>query len=63
MGHAFSWCGSIRPEFAKMIINTNPHSLDEYRVNFVDQNSVDFRNAFGCNAGQTMVKANACRVW
>jgi endothelin-converting enzyme/putative endopeptidase len=46
-----------------MIINTNPHSLDEYRVNFVDQNSVDFRNAFGCNAGQTMVKANACRVW
>jgi endothelin-converting enzyme/putative endopeptidase len=63
MGHAFSWCSSIRPDFARLKITTNPHSLDEYRVNFVDQNSVEFRAAFGCKAGQPMVKENACRVW
>lgn len=63
MAHAFSWCGSMRPEFARMVISTNPHSLDQYRVNYVDQNSPDFWKAFGCKKGQPMVSANACRVW
>jgi endothelin-converting enzyme/putative endopeptidase len=45
------------------VITTNPHSLDEYRVNYVDLNSLVFRNTFGCKAGQAMVKQNACRVW
>ena len=63
MGHAFSWCGSHRPDFARMVINTDPHSLDEYRVNYVEKNSEKFWEAFGCKKGQAMVSDNACRVW
>jgi endothelin-converting enzyme/putative endopeptidase len=63
MGHAFSWCSSMRPDFARMVITTNPHSLDVYRVNNVEKNSPEFWKAFGCKKGQAMVSDNACRVW
>ena len=33
LAHAFSWCGTWRPDFARMVITTNPHSLPEFRVN------------------------------
>ena len=63
LAHAFSWCSSIRPDFARMIISTNPHSLDEYRVNYVERDFPEFWNAFKCKPGQKMVAQNACRVW
>jgi len=63
IGHAFSWCSQYRPDFARMIITTNPHSLDVYRVNNVEKNSPEFWQAFGCKKGQAMVSDNACRVW
>ena len=63
MAHAFSWCETDRPEFDRSIIATNPHSLNEYRVNFVEKNSPEFWKAFGCKKGQPMVSENACRVW
>ena len=37
--------------------------LDEWRVNGAVQNSAAFQQAFGCKAGQAMVRENACRVW
>ncbi len=63
LAHAFSWCSTLRPEIERVMINTNPHSLPEYRVNFVDKNSPEFWKAFGCQKGQPMVSDNACRVW
>ena len=63
MSHAFSWCANMRPDLERMIITTNPHSLNEYRVNFVEKNSEEFAKAFGCHKGQPMVSENACRVW
>jgi endothelin-converting enzyme/putative endopeptidase len=62
-GNAFAWCQNIRPEFARVIIRTNPHSLHEYRVNYVLANQPEFREAFGCSAGKPMSPAKACRVW
>ena len=32
-------------------------------ANGVVQNMPEFQKAFGCKAGQPMVRANACRVW
>lgn len=63
MSHAFSWCTNMRPDLARMIITSNPHSLNEFRVNFVEKNSPEFWKAFGCHKGQAMVSDNACRVW
>jgi len=63
LAHAFSWCRNWRPELARNMITTNPHSLPQFRVNNVESNMPEFQQAFGCKAGQPMVRANACRVW
>ncbi len=61
--YGFSWCETTRPDVQRMRITTNPHSLERYRVNIPLSNEPDFAKAFGCKAGQPMVKENACRVW
>ena len=63
VANAFSWCSNVRPEVARVIVSTDPHSLPVYRVNNVLSNMSEFRDAYGCKAGQRMVRANACRVW
>ena len=63
LSHAFSWCANLRPDLSRVIITTNPHSLNEFRVNYVEKNSPEFWKAFGCHKGQPMVSDNACRVW
>jgi len=61
--YAFSWCESARPDLERMQITTNPHSLNRYRVDTTVSNQAGFVKAFGCKAGQPMVKEPACRVW
>lgn len=63
LAHAFESCYNIRPEIARTLIVTNPHSLPVFRVNNVVSNMPEFRQAFGCKPGQPMVRQNACRVW
>jgi putative endopeptidase len=63
LSNAYSWCSNIRPEVARLVITTNPHSLPIFRIDNVDSNMSEFAQAFGCKAGQKMVRANACRVW
>ncbi len=63
LAHAFSWCRIWRPELARTVITTNPHSMPQFRVNNVESNMPEFQQAFGCKPGQPMVRANACRVW
>ncbi len=57
------WCENDRPDFLRMLAQTNPHSPTKWRVNGVVSNLPEFQKAFGCKAGQPMVRANACRVW
>jgi endothelin-converting enzyme/putative endopeptidase len=56
-------CGDERPENKRVHAITDPHSPLEFRVNGVVSNLPQFAGAFGCKAGQPMVRANACRVW
>jgi putative endopeptidase len=63
LANAYSWCSSVRPEVARLIVTTNPHSLPIFRIDNVVSNMSEFSRAFGCKAGQKMVRANACRVW
>jgi len=63
LSNAYSWCAKIRPEIARMLVTTDVHSLPAFRINNVDSNMSEFAQAFGCKAGQKMVRANACRVW
>ena len=63
LSNAFSWCANVRPEIARLIVTTDPHSMPVFRIDNVISNMPEFQQAFGCKAGQRMVRANACRVW
>jgi endothelin-converting enzyme/putative endopeptidase len=63
LAQAYQWCANVRPEVARTIITTNPHSLPQYRVNYVVKNFPEFWHAFSCKKGQPMVNEPACRVW
>ena len=63
LAYGFSWCANIRPQIARLIVTTDPHSLPVFRIDNVVSNMAEFQQAFNCKAGQKMVRANACRVW
>jgi predicted metalloendopeptidase len=63
LSYGYSWCANIRPEVARLMVTTDPHSLPIFRIDNVVSNMPEFAQAFGCKAGQKMVRANACRVW
>jgi putative endopeptidase len=63
LGFGRVWCQKRRPEFQRMLVSVDPHSPGKYRVNGVVQNMPEFQKAWGCKAGQPMVRENACRVW
>jgi putative endopeptidase len=63
LAYANVWCGALRPEAAHTLVQTQGHSLNRYRVNNVVSNMPEFEHAFGCKAGQKMVRVNQCRVW
>jgi putative endopeptidase len=56
-------CGDERTESKRANAITNPHSPGKYRINGVVVNMPEFQQAFGCKAGQPMVRADRCRVW
>jgi endothelin-converting enzyme/putative endopeptidase len=63
IAYGTSWCDQIRPEAARTLILSNPHSMPELRVNNVVGNMPEFQQAFHCKAGQPEVHAAQCRVW
>ena len=65
VGFAQWACENQRPENLRVSAMTNPHSPGVYRINGVVVNMPEFGQAFGCKAGQSMVKPSdkVCRVW
>ncbi|PYV46977.1 MAG: M13 family peptidase [Acidobacteria bacterium] len=63
LGFARVWCEKRRPEFSRMLVNVDPHSPVRIRTNGVVENMPEFQKAWGCKAGQPMVKESQCRVW
>ena len=65
VGFAQWACENQRPENLRVSALTNPHSPGKYRINGVVVNMPEFGTAFGCKAGQPMVKPSnkVCKVW
>jgi putative endopeptidase len=65
LGWAQVWAGNMRPEYARMIVQTNPHPLDSYRVDAPVSNMPAFAKAFNCGADSKMVRPaeERCRIW
>ena len=63
LGFAQVWCENMRPEMARTLAQTDPHSPGKFRANGVVSNIPEFSKAFGCKPGDKMYAAHACRVW
>jgi len=65
IGYAQWDCANDRPEDLRLRAQVDPHSPAQYRINGVVVNMPEFAQAFGCKAGQPMVKPTekVCRVW
>jgi putative endopeptidase len=65
LGFAQIWASNIRPEYARLIVNTNPHPLGEFRTIAPLSNMPSFQKAWGCKDGDPMVRpaAERCRIW
>jgi putative endopeptidase len=63
LGFANVWCENITDQAARERAQTDPHSSGRYRVVGTISNMEEFRDAFGCKAGQPMVRENVCRAW
>jgi putative endopeptidase len=57
------WATNDRPEFAKLIVNTNPHPLGRFRAIAPPSNLPEFARAFSCKPGDPMVRAEVCEIW
>ena len=63
LGFANVWCQNVTEEAARQLAQNDSHSPGEFRVNGSVGNTPEFAQAFGCRAGQPMVRENACRAW
>jgi len=63
LGWAQVWGANVRPEFARLMANSNPHPVSKFRVNGPLSNMELFAKAFGCKKGDAMVREKACKIW
>jgi len=57
------WCEVASPENRRLRAVTDPHSPGRWRVNGTLSNLRPFAEAFGCQAGDPMVRGERCEVW
>jgi len=65
LGWAQVWAQNIRPEAARVRVQTDPHPLGKFRVNGPLSNMPQFAAAYGCKAGDSMVRPpeQRCQIW
>ena len=63
LGFANVWCQNVTEAAARQLAQTDTHSAGEFRVVGSVSNMPEFKEAFGCKAGQPMVREDACRAW
>jgi putative endopeptidase len=65
LGFASHWAANYRPESARLLAKTDPHPLDQFRVDAALSNISSFAKAWGCAADSKMVRPEAmrCRIW
>jgi len=65
LGWAQVWAENVRPEYERLMVNTNPHPLGRFRVDGPLSNMPAFAQAFGCKAGDPMVRPpeERCQIW
>jgi putative endopeptidase len=58
------WRGdAVRPEFARLMVQGDPHPIAKYRIIGPLSNVPAFAETFSCKPDAPMVRANRCQVW
>ena len=59
------WAANVRPEFSKLLLNTNPHPLSQFRAIGPPSTLPEFAQEFGCKPGDPMMRTGAlqCQIW
>jgi putative endopeptidase len=59
------WASNDRPEFERLMVNTNPHPLARIRAIAAPSNMPEFARAFDCKEGNAMARPSAirCQIW
>lgn len=60
---AQSWCVKRTDESMRVLINSNTHPPEEFRVNASIMNRPEFAEVFACQLGQPMVPTHRCDMW
>jgi putative endopeptidase len=63
LGWVQVWGTNNRPEYERLMANTNPHPLGRFRGNGPLSNMAEFAKAFGCKNGDAMVREQVCKIW
>jgi putative endopeptidase len=65
LAYAQVWAANDRPEFDRLMVNTNPHALDQFRAIAAPSNMPSFLQAFDCKEGDAMVRPSSirCQIW
>jgi putative endopeptidase len=65
LSYAQIWASNDRPEFERLMVNTNPHPLARYRAIAAPSNMPEFARAFDCKEGDAMARRQAirCQIW
>lgn len=62
IGAAQAWHAVSRPEYDRLLVATDVHSPDKWRVNGAVSAMPEFAAAFGCKDADPMVRPNAVKV-
>ena len=59
------WASNDRPEFERLLVNTDPHPLPRFRAIAAPSNMPEFAGAFECNPGDAMARPAPvrCQIW
>lgn len=63
LGWAQVWAENDRPEYLRLIVQSDPHSPAEQRVNGPLSNMPEFAQAWGCRMPSKMVRQKQCKIW
>jgi putative endopeptidase len=63
LGWGQVWAENERPEYKRLLVQSDPHSIPEFRVNGPLSNMPQFAEAFACKVGDKMVSQKPCGVW
>jgi len=62
VAYARTWCTVVRPEYAQLLLKTDPHALGWARINEQVKHQPAFAEAFSCKPGDAMTLSEKERV-